>query len=741
MIQRNIISFAFHLLFFSPLLLPAGNTPPSFRWQDVTNEYDKVAGYRTYSLIVIPSKELKMALAQEEKISIALAEKEITLVLHSAPLHDESSIIHLGDEVIKDLPSHTYQGYVDMNEGGSAAFTVDEGFIFGFFVLSGHTYFIEPYRDINGHIVTSDVYLYFDVQDLIPGTPISCGYESVLEHKITVHTPISKNNVCKQIDLAMAGDYLFLAKYNGLSGAVNQTEAVLNTMIGLFTDEFYSDISFFIPEHYYSYSYTTWTGSTSACELLSNFRTWGENGGFISSYDLAQFWTSRDLQNNTGCNPPPANPGNTIVGLAYLPSVCTSYSYLVLEDNNSMDGVLLRNLNAHEVTHTLGAEYHVNNSIMSSILGSYDNWASSTLNDVNDHLQNGSPTFNQSAPDCMEVCSSSCTADAGTLSTNGSLSITTSQSTVFYPVNYSDSGYYAFIITNTSTGLVAYFGSSGTISGATLGAGTYCIQGIAHDGTVSVSIGSLSPAYGGVINGNCYDLSDCSTSTTVVITQPSTASLKMKIKVILGGFHTGAGLMRTDLRTNNLLPLSQPYGVSPFNYGAVTSVSSLANNVVDWVLVELRDKNDENNVIARQVALLRNDGILTDLSGYEGVSFINVVSDYYFVVVYHRNHIGIMSNSAQYLPNSSTYNFTTSAAKAKGTGQLVYQNGYYVMIPGDFDGNAVINNLDYNLWYSSNSAINQYLKWDADGNAVINNLDYNLWYAYRSKIGYPAIQL
>lgn len=739
--QRNFLSFAILVFFFIPLLLCAGNTSAYFRWQDVTHEYDKVAGYRAYSLLRIPSKELKMALGQEKKIKLELAEKEITLALHSAPLHDAGSIIRLGDEVIRDLPSHTYQGYVDINEGGNAAFTVDEGFVFGFFVLSGHTFFIEPYRDTNGHIVAPDVYLYYDVLDVIPGAPVSCGYESVLDHKIPGHTPIYKNSVCNQVDLATAGDYLFLAKYNGVSGAVNQTEAVLNTMIGLFADEFYSDITFYIPEHYYSYSYTTWTSSTSACEVLANFRTWGENGGFISSYDLAQFWTTRDLQNNTGCNPAPANPGNSIAGLAYLPSICTSYSYLVLEDNNSMNGVLLRNLNAHEVTHTLGAEYHISNSIMASTLGSFDNWANSTLSEVNDHLQNGSPQYNQSAPDCMDACAGSCTADAGSLSTNGSLSITTSQSTVFFPVNYSNTGYYSYLITNAGTGLVTYFGSSGTISGATLGAGTYCIQGIAHDGSVYVSVGSAGPAYGGVINGTCYDVTDCGPSSTVTITQPATASLKMKIKVILGGFHTGAGLMRTDLRSNGLLPLSQPYGVSPFNYGSVTSVSSLATNVVDWVLVELRDKNDENNVIARQVALLRNDGILTDLSGNEGVPFVNVVSDYYFVVVYHRNHIGVMSNSAQFLPNASTYNFTTSAAKAKGSSQLINQNGYYVMIPGDFDGNAVINNMDYNLWYSSNSAINQYLKWDADGNAVINNLDYNLWYANRSKIGYPAIQL
>jgi len=53
--------------------------------------------------------------------------------------------------------------------------------------------------------------------------------------------------------------------------------------------------------------------------------------------------------------------------------------------------------------------------------------------------------------------------------------------------------------------------------------------------------------------------------------------------------------------------------------------------------------------------------------------------------------------------------------------------GKFCLYSGDFDGNGIINSLDYNSWALNKSALNQYLNIDADGNGIINNLDYNLW--------------
>ncbi len=736
---KGIISI---LLFLSLSNVYALKVQEKLLCQDLTDLFPKLENYASYQIQSIDSKQFRQILNDQKQVVLVSDLGEIPLQLNPFPLRDAQTIIRLDDQRISGLSVNTFQGYVDADGGGTASFTVTDGFIFGYYKVGNESFFIEPYKNEQN----LDLYLFYNVADFIDTQNHSCGFDLVqlsLNQKVEETKGGNfnfKNGTCKLIEVAVAGDYTYLNKYGSLAGAVNQSEAVINAMVGLYADEFSNDYSFYIPVHHYSSYSGTWTSSTSACVLLDDFYQWGQDGGFGSTpYDLAQLWTTRDIQNNTGCTPAPANPGNAIVGLAYLPSICTNFSYLVLEDNNTLNAVLRRNLNAHEITHTLGAEYHVSNSIMSSSLGPYENWSSTTLSEVNDHLTNGSPQYNQAAPDCLSACTNSCSLGAGTLSTTGSLSITTSQSTTFNVTGFSAS-YYAYIITNTATGLIAYYGSTGIVNGATLGAGTYCIQGIAHSGSVSLSVGSLSPLFGGTIASDCYELTNCTSSSTVTITTPVVNVQRMKVKVLLGGFHLNNGLMRTDLRANNLLPYSHPYAVSPYNYGASSSVTSLPSNTVDWVLVELRNKNNENQIIARQVALLRNDGVIMGTDGLEGVPFVNVTSDYYFIVVYHRNHIAVMSNSSIFYPNTSTYNFTTGVIKAKGTQQLILQNGYATMIPGDFDGNIVINNLDYNLWYSASAALNQYLRWDADGNTVVNSLDYNLWYANRSKVGYSSVQ-
>ena len=60
---------------------------------------------------------------------------------------------------------------------------------------------------------------------------------------------------------------------------------------------------------------------------------------------------------------------------------------------------------------------------------------------------------------------------------------------------------------------------------------------------------------------------------------------------------------------NGILPLSQPYSASPYLYPGLEAVSSMPADVVDWVLVMLRDTMTETT-IARRAALLLSDGAL-----------------------------------------------------------------------------------------------------------------------------------
>ncbi|MEM9547999.1 MAG: hypothetical protein AAGA77_18605 [Bacteroidota bacterium] len=65
--------------------------------------------------------------------------------------------------------------------------------------------------------------------------------------------------------------------------------------------------------------------------------------------------------------------------------------------------------------------------------------------------------------------------------------------------------------------------------------------------------------------------------------------------------------------------------------------------IVDWIFLELRDKNDYTNVVATRSALVQRDGDIVDLDGTSAVFFPDVPTDSYFLVVRHRNHLGVMT--------------------------------------------------------------------------------------------------
>ncbi|MEM9990359.1 MAG: GEVED domain-containing protein, partial [Bacteroidota bacterium] len=117
------------------------------------------------------------------------------------------------------------------------------------------------------------------------------------------------------------------------------------------------------------------------------------------------------------------------------------------------------------------------------------------------------------------------------------------------------------------------------------------------------------------------------------------APLTISPKVYLQGAYNGTD-MEATLRTNNVLPLNQPYGTA--GYTGTENVSSIPTNIVDWVLVQLR--NPMTNIVAERAAFLRRDGVVVDLDGTSPVSFPNVMAGDYYIAIKHRNHLGIMTD-------------------------------------------------------------------------------------------------
>ena len=204
---------------------------------------------------------------------------------------------------------------------------------------------------------------------------------------------------------------------------------------------------------------------------------------------------------------------------------------------------------------------------------------------------------------------------------------------------------------------------------------------------------------------------------------------ELALKAFLEGPFNGTD-MNTDL--NNMLPADQPYNVLPWQYNGGEAVASIPNaNVVDWVLVEYRDAADaasanSSTSIGGQAAFLLSDGSIVDLDGSSNLSFNYTLSQNLFIVIWHRNHLPILS---KYALNESagvfSYDFTTAASQAFGDMQNDLGGGVFGMIAGDANADGIINELDgVESWYLQVGQAG-YLSADVNLNGQVNNQDKN----------------
>lgn len=178
--------------------------------------------------------------------------------------------------------------------------------------------------------------------------------------------------------------------------------------------------------------------------------------------------------------------------------------------------------------------------------------------------------------------------------------------------------------------------------------------------------------------------------------------LKINAKALLAGSYDASGLMYDDLRVADYLPTSQPYTGLGFSHTGTEAIfdgvfdETNDDAIVDWVLLELRDKDDVTNVISTRAALIQKDGDIVDIDGQSSVTF-DAAADDYFLVVQHRNHLGIVSASSISLSTTAaSYDFTTTLSNTTGAsnGILDLGDGYYALYSGDADKSGQTQNTD-----------------------------------------------
>jgi uncharacterized protein (TIGR02145 family) len=181
------------------------------------------------------------------------------------------------------------------------------------------------------------------------------------------------------------------------------------------------------------------------------------------------------------------------------------------------------------------------------------------------------------------------------------------------------------------------------------------------------------------------------------------------------------------------LPLDQPYDASPWFYYGDEEVAAIPNaDVIDWVLVELRQTTGnastaiKDSAIARQVGFILKDGSIMGMDGISPLQFnVAVTSDLYAVIM-HRNHLAVMSGyPLQMSGGTYTFDFTTGTEKVYGgiNGHKEIATGVWGMISGDGDSNGNVNNADKIDVWKPQSGNSGYLNGDFNMNSQVDNTD------------------
>ncbi len=211
-----------------------------------------------------------------------------------------------------------------------------------------------------------------------------------------------------------------------------------------------------------------------------------------------------------------------------------------------------------------------------------------------------------------------------------------------------------------------------------------------------------------------------------------------------GSYNTNTGLMNAT--QTNYIPLSQVYYDAPYNYSGAESLTSIPTDMIDWVLVEVRQGTPNTTggrntqTIASKAAILKSNGQIVDATGGPLTFDLAQGGEYYFCLR-HRNHLDVLTNTA-ITANAPilTYDFTTNTNQAFGSGQLkAMSDGKAALYAGDFNQDGLIQTTDFDVWVVRPAILYSYEAADGNLDGTVQVTDYDIWYLNRSKLGIAEI--
>ncbi|MCB0807326.1 MAG: hypothetical protein KDC05_16140 [Bacteroidales bacterium] len=190
--------------------------------------------------------------------------------------------------------------------------------------------------------------------------------------------------------------------------------------------------------------------------------------------------------------------------------------------------------------------------------------------------------------------------------------------------------------------------------------------------------------------------------------------------------------MNTALNSKGFIPLLQPFNTAPWDYSGSESLVSVPANMVDWVLIEIRDAETAaealpSSAVEIRAAILLNDGSVVEPDGSSSLQFSANIYHHPFVVVWHRNHLGVLSATpATESGGIYLYDFSTASTQAYGTDALkIIGGGIYGLYAGDANADGIINNTDNIIYWDQQSGNTGYLEADYNLDGEVQNQDKN----------------
>jgi uncharacterized protein (TIGR02145 family) len=210
--------------------------------------------------------------------------------------------------------------------------------------------------------------------------------------------------------------------------------------------------------------------------------------------------------------------------------------------------------------------------------------------------------------------------------------------------------------------------------------------------------------------------------------------IRLNLKAFLEGPYAAPQMMSL-LNLNNYIPLHQPYDTLPWGYYGNENVLSIPNSdIIDWVLVELRETDGNastattDKVKMRQAGFIYKDGNISSVNIENTLWFDLNLTQNLYVAIFHRNHLGILSAySLTSSGNEYFYDFTNSIDKTFN-GELAQKElspGVFGMISADGDANGIIDLNDKDIVWDKMAGISGYKEGDFNLNGQVENVDKN----------------